>query len=491
MMDLTSMNRPVGSEVGDPLWTAGTGSPTAAAPDSFAAFADHLQGGPPADPAAHASEAPPPPAAHAAPDDRLRQGDNDDADDDVPERRETTGPAADATVHGGPVPSGETADLSDSPQAPQRSEDAAESADARAVPAESAARATASHGGQSDAVVATAPALPEPAVERPTTIRTGLRSPSDATASGPAASASNQAIASPPSPDDPAVFVMPAAPPKRAAEGGASESATAAAADKNPGKPRPERTSTPTRPAGGSATSSAPGPTAIARPDSAAAEASASRVNQALTAAIGEPSQASPDAENTPATQGRDGEARGLRHERISSLTERFSEQMPARGGSTSHATGEVTHVDQLRLIQRVARALEAAPQRGGLLRLRLRPPELGALRLDVSLRDGNLSARIEAETHTARTVLLEHLPQLRERLAEHGLRIEQFEVDVAGHQGQPSADMPGSSHDAQDAWATGPARPRADTSTELIAEPASVSRTLQPLQPGRLNVVI
>jgi flagellar hook-length control protein FliK len=76
----------------------------------------------------------------------------------------------------------------------------------------------------------------------------------------------------------------------------------------------------------------------------------------------------------------------------------------------------------------------------GGQLRLRLSPPELGALRLDVSVRDGALSARLEAETPAARAVLLDNLPALRDRLAEQQIRLERFDVDLMDQpQGNPS----------------------------------------------------
>ena len=39
--------------------------------------------------------------------------------------------------------------------------------------------------------------------------------------------------------------------------------------------------------------------------------------------------------------------------------------------------------------------------------------------------------ARIEAETQSARMLLIDHLPLLRDRLAEHEIHIQQFDVDL------------------------------------------------------------
>ncbi|MGE0606128.1 MAG: flagellar hook-length control protein FliK [Pirellulales bacterium] len=100
--------------------------------------------------------------------------------------------------------------------------------------------------------------------------------------------------------------------------------------------------------------------------------------------------------------------------------------EAPARG---------LTQLERVQLVQRVARAVQTASDDGGLMRLRLSPPELGALRMEVSLRDGVLHARIEAETPQAQAALLENLPALRERLAEQDVRLGRFDVDLPNRQ--------------------------------------------------------
>ena len=99
---------------------------------------------------------------------------------------------------------------------------------------------------------------------------------------------------------------------------------------------------------------------------------------------------------------------------------------------------------DRVRFVQRVARAMEAAEARGIPLRIRLHPPELGSLRIEVTVRNGGMSARVEAETEAARTLLLDHLPLLRERLAEHHLRIERFDVQWSGASSGGLSERPG-----------------------------------------------
>jgi flagellar hook-length control protein FliK len=87
--------------------------------------------------------------------------------------------------------------------------------------------------------------------------------------------------------------------------------------------------------------------------------------------------------------------------------------------------------VDTERFVSRVTRAFHFAQERGGTLQLRLNPPELGALRLELTVREGVLNASLEAETPAARQLLLDNLPTLRERLADQNVRVERFDVDL------------------------------------------------------------
>jgi flagellar hook-length control protein FliK len=51
------------------------------------------------------------------------------------------------------------------------------------------------------------------------------------------------------------------------------------------------------------------------------------------------------------------------------------------------------------------------------------------------------MTASLETETASARRVLLDHLPALRDRLAEQNIRIERFDVDVQRDGGGPQGD--------------------------------------------------
>jgi flagellar hook-length control protein FliK len=111
-------------------------------------------------------------------------------------------------------------------------------------------------------------------------------------------------------------------------------------------------------------------------------------------------------------------------------------EQSAAPTGRTAEASAKdlgdgLSTLDRVRFVQRVARAFEAIGARAGTVRLRLSPPELGTLRVEIGVRDGALSAHLQAENHVVRNLLLDNLPALRERLAQQDIRIDRFQVDV------------------------------------------------------------
>jgi flagellar hook-length control protein FliK len=99
-----------------------------------------------------------------------------------------------------------------------------------------------------------------------------------------------------------------------------------------------------------------------------------------------------------------------------------------------AHADTSVGDIDPARFLHRVAKAFESARDRDTEVRLRLHPAELGSLSIEVKVEESALTARVQAETPEAKQALIENLPVLRERLAEQGIRIDQFDVDLMDH---------------------------------------------------------
>ena len=165
----------------------------------------------------------------------------------------------------------------------------------------------------------------------------------------------------------------------------------------------------------------------------------------------------------------------------------------PTGEGSTVNADLDLMPtIDRARFMQRVSRAFQTAHAREGQIQLRLSPPELGSLRISITVHEGVVSAKVEAETAAARSVLLDNLPALRERLAEQEIRIEKFDVDVRRGGGQETGNSGPNDRQARQS--------RADSaSSPGEREPGHLETTLSPrhinpistVTDGRLDVRI
>ena len=113
------------------------------------------------------------------------------------------------------------------------------------------------------------------------------------------------------------------------------------------------------------------------------------------------------------------------------SVTQEKSPSQATMAPPADESGGQMPTIDRARFVQRVANAFRSAQQNDGQIQLRLSPPELGTLRLEIAVRNGVLTANLETETTEARRVILDNLPALRQRLAEQEIRIEKFDVDV------------------------------------------------------------
>ena len=161
----------------------------------------------------------------------------------------------------------------------------------------------------------------------------------------------------------------------------------------------------------------------------------------------------------------------------------------PLSARTTATVNEGISTVDRARFIQRVYRALHVAHERGGEIRLRLSPPELGNLTLELKLQDGGMRAHIQAESATARSLLLENLSVLKERLAAQDIHVERFDVDLMERHSRQSPD--GQSPDAE----AGRTSRRPGNRSASEAASTTTDNAARPSRPqlsnGKLNVVI
>lgn len=175
--------------------------------------------------------------------------------------------------------------------------------------------------------------------------------------------------------------------------------------------------------------------------------------------------------------------------------TDQVNRVQPGDGSRRSSASQDpqksgVNQADRVRFVQRVARAFEALGDRGGSVRLRLHPPELGSLRLEVTVRNGTMTARLEVENANARNMLLDNLPALRDRLAEQEIKIGRFDVDLSDRSADGTPEQPGDNQQPNDR--RNDDSPGAGQNQELETEDASKTGSVtRPGEGSQLDVVI
>lgn len=165
--------------------------------------------------------------------------------------------------------------------------------------------------------------------------------------------------------------------------------------------------------------------------------------------------------------------------------TARFAQHLTSQTTPSTSAGSTLSGAEGRRFINRVAMAFEAAQSGDGHIRIRLSPPELGSLRIELRLEGANLIAKVEAETAAARSVLVENLSTLRERLSEHGVSIESFEVDLSSQQ---RSELPDGEHQSAQGDRGHDER---RTNLEATEERESESHQLPETHNGQINVII
>ena len=149
-----------------------------------------------------------------------------------------------------------------------------------------------------------------------------------------------------------------------------------------------------------------------------------------------------------------------------------------------------VNQSDRVRFVQRVTRAFQSIGDGGGSVRLRLHPPELGSLSVEITVRNGLLAARLEAETSAARTMLLDNLPALRERLAEHDIKVDSFDVDLMDRSPNDSPQRPDDQAPSDDGFGDGDRSSDSGRENEMD-DPRQARAVAQRGEGSQLDVVV
>lgn len=91
---------------------------------------------------------------------------------------------------------------------------------------------------------------------------------------------------------------------------------------------------------------------------------------------------------------------------------------------------GDLTQTNDTANVARVSRALQnAVMQKGGTITIRMMPPELGQVRVDIQMHGGKVSANFQTEHQSVQTLMSREMSQLRQALEKQGLTVEKLEV--------------------------------------------------------------
>ncbi len=181
-----------------------------------------------------------------------------------------------------------------------------------------------------------------------------------------------------------------------------------------------------------------PNDTSLGNASNSSTQATVEAVSKATEALAAAAANASATASNS-AGSANSSQPTGTHN--IASLLQRGFQRGTLQKTTEGKPTTQLDPKQQIRLINRVARAVESTPP-GQSIKIRLNPSELGQLKVEIKIENGNMLAKVEAENPATRQVLLDNLPQLRERLAEANIQVQQFEVELMGQQTTPDGSM-------------------------------------------------
>tara|TARA_R110002095_G_scaffold195600_2_gene174257 strand:+ start:4739 stop:6661 length:1923 start_codon:yes stop_codon:yes gene_type:complete len=108
------------------------------------------------------------------------------------------------------------------------------------------------------------------------------------------------------------------------------------------------------------------------------------------------------------------------------------SQTAPATGTQTTTAVEHPVDVKQVeQLVERIAGTVRESHATGQQLKIRLSPPELGTLQIEVSLKDGVYTAKVEVQNQRVQKIINDNMAQLKESLAKTGISIDRIEVQI------------------------------------------------------------
>ena len=113
-----------------------------------------------------------------------------------------------------------------------------------------------------------------------------------------------------------------------------------------------------------------------------------------------------------------------------------------ARGGNAAQTARPATESIPVHVVNQVGRRMGLALKNGqNEVKIRLKPPELGTIQLEMSMKDNVLKVAMLAENHSVKEMLMAHVSDLKQSLLQQGIELQKVDVEIDYNFGQSMAD--------------------------------------------------
>lgn len=111
------------------------------------------------------------------------------------------------------------------------------------------------------------------------------------------------------------------------------------------------------------------------------------------------------------------------------------------RGHAPGATTKQGARPIPLYVVNQVARQISLSLHRGeNNIRLQLKPPQLGAIQIDMHMKDSVLKIGMTTENNSVKEFLVSSIQELRDSLVQQGVKLEKLDVQVNYNLGQSMA---------------------------------------------------
>jgi flagellar hook-length control protein FliK len=107
-------------------------------------------------------------------------------------------------------------------------------------------------------------------------------------------------------------------------------------------------------------------------------------------------------------------------------------EAMMGRAPVSQTVAGQGARVIPMHVVDQVGRQLGLALKRGdNQVRVQLKPPHLGSIQLEMTLKENVLKVAMIAEHHSVKELLMSHVHELRDVLVQQGVELQKIDVEI------------------------------------------------------------